>query len=412
MVIKCPECNHYVSDMTKICPHCGFILKADAEPLVEPKPVVHTEEIETAISSVEIAAMEPQVEAAHIMEKPAEPTMVEKPEAPTMPKKPVEPSMVEKPAEIVKEKKTAEPQVERTMEEGGKSPKQIQCPPTPKASPTISTPVAPPPIAYQQAEKSNTALYAVIAVLALLICGVGSYLYYDNVYLPEKIDREAPRYYTLADMVVLRSSQSSEADFNKICSLPFGTELITYDYNSDWARVKVATPNGDGKKLEGFVARPYLLGKKDFFLLNSLFGNPDSREVITTTKCRIALLDYFKTHGYLGAMDNQIRTEAGISISSNGENEWQVFCKAKDAKPNSVLFKRLYNKNSQFTDFAVIIKNIVNGDRKLLYFYFDEDETPHLFTEQDAPREGYIKDAFINYNQYSDDRQLNVIYSN
>lgn len=381
MVIKCPKCNHYVSDTTAVCPHCGAVLK-EGVPEQMHEPVSGSQEEKLKTQEDEIIQ---QVNLS--VEKPMEKR------------------------ELRPQQKAEPKREELTVEEQKPAPVASPPSPAPVASPPASAPTAPPPLAYQQAEKSNVTLYAVIAVLALLICGVGGYLYYDNVYLPEKIDREAPRYYTMANMVVLRSSRSSGADFNKIGSLPFGTELITYEYDSEWARVKVATPNGEGKKLEGFVARPYILGKKDFFLLNSLFGNQDSREVIVTTKCRIALLDYFKTHGYIGVMDNQIRTEAGITTSPNGENEWQVFCKPKDAKPNSVLFKRLYNKNSQFTDFAVIINNITNGNRKLLYFYFDEDETPHLYTEQEAPREGYIKDAFISYDRYSGDGQLNVVYS-
>lgn len=381
MVIKCQKCNHYVSDTTAVCPHCGAVLKESAPVKTHEPDSVRQEE-------------PPKVQKEEIIQ-PVNP--------------PVEEPMEEPEVEPLAKVDSAEEDM--PVEEQEPAPVAhlpLHAPVTPSPN---SAPVAPPPVAYQQAEKSNVTLYAVIVVLALLICGVGGYLYYDNVYLPEKIDREAPRYYTMANMVVLRSSRSSGADFNKIGSLPFGTELITYEYDSEWAKVKVATPNEEGKKLEGFVARPYILGKKDFFLLNSLFGNQDSREVIVTTKCRIALLDYFKTHGYIGVMDNQIRTEAGITTSPNGENEWQVFCKPKDAKPNSVLFKRLYNKNSQFTDFAVIINNITNGNRKLLYFYFDEDETPHLYTEQEAPTEGYIKDAFISYDRYSGDGQLNVVYS-
>lgn len=386
MVIKCPKCNHYVSDTTAVCPHCGTVLKEGTlEQAHEPLSVPQKQNPKTQEEEIIQQANPP-------MEK-----LMEEPEV-VIPAK-VEPTKV-KPAKE-----------EQLIAEQEPAPVAPPPSPAPVVAPPTSAPTAPPPVAYQQAEKSNVTLYAVIAVLALLICGVGGYLYYDNVYLPEKIDREAPRYYTMANVVVLRSSRSSGADFNKIGSLPFGTELITYEYDSEWARVKVATPNGEGNKLEGFVARPYILGKKDFFLLNSLFGNQDSREVIVTTKCRIALLDYFKTHGYIGVMDNQIRTEVGITTSPNGENEWQVFCKPKDAKPNSVLFKRLYNKNSQFTDFAVIINNTTNGNRKLLYFYFDEDETPHLYTEQEAPREGYIKDAFISYDRYSGDGQLNVVYS-
>lgn len=258
--------------------------------------------------------------------------------------------------------------------------------------------------------KSKTTLIAIIAALAVVLLGFGAYFYYENVYLPEKIDSEAPRTYTLANMVVLRSSRSSGADFNKIASVPFGTELITYEQDSEWARIKVATPNAEGKKLEGYVASAYIIGKQDFFLLNSIFGNQESRETIGTTKCRMALLNYFKARGYIGNIDMQVRLDAGVTTVPDSENQWQVFCKPKDAKPNTVLFKRLHNKNSQFTDFAVIIRNIISGERKLLYFYFDDDETPHLQTEQDAPREGYIKDAFMA--SYYGDEQLNVIYSN
>ena len=191
--------------------------------------------------------------------------------------------------------------------------------------------------------------------------------------------------------------------------MPYGTELITYEIDSEWARVKVNSPNGD--KQEGYVASSYILNKADFFLMNSIFGNQDSKETIITTKCRIALLNYFKERQYIGKIDDQMRVEAGITIVPNGENQWQVFTKPKDAKPNSVLFKRLYNKDSQFTDFAVIITNSVTGKKKLLYFYFDEDETPHLLAEQDAPSQGYIVDIKYEYDFYSASRVLNVNYS-
>lgn len=407
MVIKCPKCNHYVSDSTAVCPHCGEVLKTDAPPPVvespsdeeeiskpiTESPVFNSTEAEQPepVRQEELESVTPQVDQTEEVQSDpvATPSPLSAPVATPSPSSaPVAPPPLSAPV----------------------------APPSPSSAPVApppsSAPVAPPPIAYQQAEKKNTTLIAVIVVLAMLFCGVGGYLYYDIVYLPEKIDRESPRYYTMANMVVLRSSRQSGADYNKLASLPFGTELITYDYDSEWARVKVTTPNSDGKKLEGFVARPYILDKKDFFLLNSIFGNQDSRETIITTKCRIALLDYFKNRGYIGSIDSQVMAEAGITVSPNSDNQWQVFCKPKDAKTNSVLFKRLYNMNSQFTDFAVIISNITNGDRKLLYFYFDDDETPHLLTEQDAPREGYIKDASMGNLNYSGEMQLDVFYSN
>jgi len=261
----------------------------------------------------------------------------------------------------------------------------------------------------EEHERSNKTLVLIIVALTILIAGVGGYFYYDKIYLPEKIDNEAPRYYTVANVVVLRSSQSSGADFNKVASLPFGTELITYEHGQEWSRVKVNSATGE--KQEGFVASSYIMNKSDFFLLNSIFGNQNSRETIITTKCKIALLNYFKERGYIGKIDDKMRTDAGISVTPNSNNQWQVFTKPKDAKPNSVLYKRLYNGNSQFTDFAVIITNIVSKERKLLYFYFDNDETPHLLVEQKAPSDGYIRDIALGYSYYGSSRELNVNYS-
>ncbi len=259
-------------------------------------------------------------------------------------------------------------------------------------------------------KKSNAFLYIILTVLFLLLSGVGGYLYYDMVYLPQKIDREAPRFYTMADKVVLRSSRSSGADFNKLASLPFGTELITYERDTEWSKVKVKAPNSDDNDKEGFVASPFTLNKSDFFLLNSIFGNQDTREVVVTSKCRLALLNYFKANKLIGKIDAQERTDAGIDILPNNSNQWQVVGRPKNAKQNIYLFKRLYNKNSQFTDFAVIITNIVTGERRLLYFYFDDDETPHLLAEQPAPQEGFIKDVYISYNGWTGEYELSAVY--
>ena len=37
MVIKCPECKHYITDTTAVCPHCGYLLNVDVQtpPTVE-----------------------------------------------------------------------------------------------------------------------------------------------------------------------------------------------------------------------------------------------------------------------------------------------------------------------------------------------------------------------------------------
>ena len=383
MVVKCPKCNHFVSDMSPTCPHCG-------EKLFDSNNSDNNQEESSDNSQIDYSLDEPSSIGQVDVEQPI---------------------LSSEKVQQMEELNSVSPLSESTPKVNPLEQREPSRQTSPQSSSTGSAPVAPPPsdIPYQEAKKSNSTLIGIIILLALIICGAGGYFYYDNVYLPEKIDREAPRYYTMANVIVLRSSRSSGADFNKVASLPYGTELITYEYDSEWAKVKVNSQTGD--KQEGYVASPFIINKTDFFLLNSIFGNQNSKETIVTTKCRMALLNYFKERQYIGKIDEQVRIDAGISTSPNSTNQWQVFTKPKDAKPNSVFFKRLYNKNSQFTDFAVIITDIVSGQRKLLYFVFDDDETSHLLAEQDAPSQGNIVNISYDYDFYSASKVINVEYS-
>jgi len=250
---------------------------------------------------------------------------------------------------------------------------------------------------------SNNTIKGIIIGIIVLAALVGGYLYYDKIYLPEKIDAESPRYYTYAFSLVMRSTKVTGTDYNKLCSLPYGTELITYNKDSEWAEVKLKAKGTMPEDIKGYVSSAFLLSKSDFFLLNSIFGNEDAKETIKTSKCRLALLNYFKEKKLIGQINEEMRIDAGINVTPNSSNQWQVFTKNKDAKANTVYYKRLINSSSRFTDFAVIIQNIHSGERKLLYFYFDDDETPHLATELYAPSTGYIKNIEA-YNDYYDNK--------
>ena len=263
---------------------------------------------------------------------------------------------------------------------------------------------------YQKPEKQKGGISPVLLsiILTVVILLVGGFFLYTNVIKPNQIDKAAPRFYTFAPSVVLRSSKSSGADFNKIGSLPYGTELITYENGYEWSEVKVKSINGEGKKVKGFIASQFILEKSDFFLLNSIFGDTESKSVIETSKCRRALLYYFKEHGYIGRLSPEETAELGLP-SPTMDNQWQVFCLPKDVRTNNVYFKRVLRKDSKFTDFAVIIKNINTGERKLLFFYFDEDETPHFAAEESAPEYGTIKK--ITLQKDGEERYLSVEYT-
>lgn len=264
---------------------------------------------------------------------------------------------------------------------------------------------------YQEPEKKKKNLTPIILsiVLSVVILGIGGLFLYKNVLLPNKIDKEAPRYYTFAQSVILRSSKSSGAEFNKICSLPYGTELITYEHGYEWSEVKVCSAgNRDGNDVRGFISSFHIMIKSDFFLLNSIFGDMESKSIIETSKCRRALLNYFKDRNLIGRLSLDETIEYGLPMPTE-ENQWQVFCLPKDMPTNNIYFKRILRKDSKFTDFAVIIKNINTGARKLLYFTFDEDETPHLAAEYDAPEYGTIKK--ISLNTKGDEKFLIVDYT-
>ena len=222
---------------------------------------------------------------------------------------------------------------------------------------------------------------AVLWVGLALLVAAGGILSYVCWYRPYRRDKEAPRCYTFAENTNLRSSQIAGIDYNRIATLPYGTELIAYEQGPEWSRVKT-----DGTT--GYIASEFILPQADFLWLNGIFGDAESRACIGTAKCRLALLGYFKEKGYYGKPQGDL-------LYTGLQTRWQVFAKPENVKPNTVFFKRLYDPYSKFTDFAVIIRNTRSEERRLLLFSFDEDETPHLMYEEEAPRTGDIRDIVV-----------------
>lgn len=253
----------------------------------------------------------------------------------------------------------------------------------------VHQPVPNPVMAPAKPKKGKTGLVIGLVALLLILGGGGGfyYWYYQNVMLPEKIDREAPRMYPMVN-VQLRSSKMAGSDFNKVMTLPFGSELITYDDDGEWARVKYVEPSSQIAH-EGFVASSYLLNKKDFYTLNSLLANDeDVREIVASSRVRKALLGYFKDNRYFGPLAADLQEEVGVH--GNGSNQWQVIFHHGKEKPNEILFTRLTNKDSKYPDMGILIENVRDGDPKFLYFSFDDDETPHLLDVKAAPATGNI----------------------
>lgn len=293
-----------------------------------------------------------------------------------------------------------------------------------QAAPEPPQPV-PSPVAASTTKQKKAGMpsWGIVTIIAgILIVGglVGGLLYRNNVYLPAKRDAEAPRYYVMAHNINMRSTPEFGAEYNKLTSFPYGTELLIYDSmknaTTPYFYGKYAPKDARGKVMkdkcvEGYMAYEYMLPKSDFFLLNSIFGNEDALKMLSETRYKKALLSYFKDKGYRGNIDKAKMDECGIRGLDNAPR-WQVFCRYEKAKSNNVYRSRKYRKDSKYTDVAIIIQNLENGTRRLLYFVFDDSGTPFLLAEQSAPSEGYMKDRTLKlYNNiYNGRYEVSVDY--
>ena len=259
-----------------------------------------------------------------------------------------------------------------------------------------NTPVS----AKEKSKMPSWLLWVIIAGLILMAGGVAFWFYYNNVYLPEKRDAEAPRYYVMAQNLNMRSTPEFEAEYNKIASFPYGTEIIVYDSLKTGIKPylygKYAPVDAKGKVMkdkvvEGYLSYSFMANKADFFLLNSIFGNEDARKMLSEARYKKALLNYFKQNHFRGNLSAEQIREYGISNNLSNAERWQVFCRYEKAKSNNVYRSKKFRKDS--------LKNIDSGERRLLYFVFDDDESFRLIVEQPAPSNGYMKDRTLKLKQ-------------
>lgn len=313
----CSKCGTKCKDYLKFCPRCGFALHPEREePASEyssyapPAETPKQQEIDNQIRPV----VTKTGGAIHV-ENEVHPTIESSPEP-----------QVKEPPKVVEQKIPASPSA---------------------------------------ATGSKWKMWALIVFAVLLVGSFPAYLFW---YKPYVTDRDAPRYFTFTNLN-LRSSKIADVKHNLLELLPYGTELITYSIDDDWANVKAG-------ELKGYVASNLILSKADFELLNSVWGNTDAKECINTAKCRLAVFDYYK------------------HFNMSGGTEWQIYTRKKDDRVNTVYYKKLYNPNSKFTDFTFIVKNNRTNERELVIYSFDDEtEKPIYRTARrlSSSESGYIK---------------------
>lgn len=231
----------------------------------------------------------------------------------------------------------------------------------------------------ERKKKRNIGCGCILVLLLLGLLWVG-YEFWFKDYMH---DMNAPRTYVYATNLFLRSSKDAESESNRIGKIPYGSEVIIYSNQNDWAEVKF-----DGEK--GYVSSDYLLGYGDFRLLDGVWGNEEAKEVVMTSKCRRAILDFLKYSNW-----------------KSGADAWQIYTKAKEVQPNSVLYPSLNDGYSDFSEFAFILTNNQTKKRKLVLYAFGKDESPILRHMEDAPDKGDIKS--VSYSKWNN--KYRVVYS-
>lgn len=268
-------------------------------------------------------------------------------------------------------------------------------------SPGIPPPFQPtmPEPTYGEEKRSKTPVIIIaIAACLLILGGIFWWIYYE----PGNSDRDAARSYPIVNQYI-RSSKTVGGDFNKVASVPYGAEIIIYEDDGEWAKVKYIPEGRNSKPIEGYMVSDYLLDKQDIHLLNSIFGDEESREELSNSWVRRGLLEYYQDHDITGKIDSSTARKVGLETSPY--DQWQVFLHRGTTKPNEILFKNAYNPYADHKDLAVIIENVASGKKKLLYFTYDDDETPHLRLSTDYYSSG-IRNFYVNSSYYS--KQLNV----
>lgn len=166
--------------------------------------------------------------------------------------------------------------------------------------------------------------------------------------------------------------------------MSYGQEVkYIEDKNAKWA--SVCYSNRDG-----YISSALLITRKEFLLLNSIFGGQEmddtmalARKMIPEVSIRKALIEFYISKQYLGRMTQETAKEAGFDFAPNEDNQWIITKRTGKSKHVNVL-------HSDNNIVGIIIQNVATGKRKSLVFCNSGDNQYKCFYTEDAPQEGGI----------------------
>ena len=173
-------------------------------------------------------------------------------------------------------------------------------------------------------------------------------------------DLTATEMYVISDGVNVRAK--GEKNALKMGRIKFGTKLLVYNIDNDWAEVLI-----DGQK--AYVAKQYIAKPETFYELNGLFGDERSKKRVSKTQHRLAVLRYLNEKGYAPKIADEYK-EFFDDEYLNRE-VYQIFSESSKARYNSTAFGDF--DGDFIWDAAFVLKNPDTEKKILVIIGFDKN---------------------------------------
>lgn len=208
-------------------------------------------------------------------------------------------------------------------------------------------------------------------------------------------DLSASEMYVISEWVNVRAT----ADINslKMGKVDYGTKLLVYEINDDWAEVLI-----DGQK--GFVASKFIADPATYYEIEGLFGDERTAKTLTNSKYKLALIRYIESNNFTTYIPEDIQME--YFPDAENKEVFQVFSEPRGSRFNYSAFADF---DGDFRwDAAFVLKNRETDAKKLVIFSFDKNdplEHSKVIYDQDIEQPWYfIRLAKKGERYYIDDK--------
>lgn len=176
-----------------------------------------------------------------------------------------------------------------------------------------------------------------------------------------KKDLAAEEMYVISNGVNVRAQ--AEKKSLKMGRIDYGTKLLVYKIEDEWAEVLI-----EGQK--GYVSKDYIATPKIYFMLEGLFGDERSKKRISKTQYRLAILRYFNEKGYMTKISDE--NKEFFEDEDLNKEVYQIFSESGKSRYNSMAFGDF---DGDFVwDAAFVLKNPDTDKKLLIILSFDKND--------------------------------------